>query len=174
MAGVLGCAYMLLNQITTRRQEMLADTAHKRQVLISINKATSGIEDLNQKIDDLKRAITFFESKLPEEKEVNAILDQVSRMADVNSLQSKSVKTLRSTKAAGYSEQPIEISLSGDFYGFYAFLLQLENLPLITRITKMDLTKIDDHDGEMQSKVTLSIFFEPDTAGGSGAVAASR
>ena len=63
----------------------------------------------------------------------------------------------------GYSEQPIEMSLSGDFNGFYEFLLQLEKLRRLTRVTQMDLTKITDRDGEMQAQMTLSIFFEPET-----------
>jgi hypothetical protein len=54
------------------------------------------------------------------------------------------------------------MSLSGDFNGFYAFLLQLEKLARITRVTQMQLQKIDEHDGQMQAQMTLSIYFEPD------------
>jgi Tfp pilus assembly protein PilO len=61
-----------------------------------------------------------------------------------------------------YSELPIQMSLSGDFNGFYSFLLQLEKLPRITRVTQMKLEKINDHDGEATANITLSIFFEPD------------
>ena len=57
----------------------------------------------------------------------------------------------------------IQLSLAGDFNGFYAFLLQLEKLPRITRVSQMKLEKIDERDGEMQAQMTLSIFFEPDT-----------
>jgi hypothetical protein len=55
------------------------------------------------------------------------------------------------------------MSLAGDFKGFYSFLLALEKLPRITRVTQMQLTKINDKDGQMQATMTLSIFFEPDT-----------
>ncbi len=55
------------------------------------------------------------------------------------------------------------MSLSGDFNGFYSFMLQLEKLPRITRVGQMNLAKINDRDGEMQAQLTLSIFFEPDT-----------
>ena len=59
----------------------------------------------------------------------------------------------------------IELSLQGDFNGFYSFLLQLEKLQRITRVTQMNLQKINDRDGEMTAQMTLSIFFEPDTGG---------
>jgi type IV pilus assembly protein PilO len=52
------------------------------------------------------------------------------------------------------------MSVSGDFNGFYAFLLQLEKLTRLTRITQMKLDKIQDRDGEAQATITLSIFFE--------------
>ena len=95
--------------------------------------ATAGIDDLNDKIDELQKAIKFFESKLPQEKEVDKILKEVWQMAEANSLQTKTVKTLKTERGPSYSEQPIQMSLSGDFNGFYSFLLQLEKLPRITR-----------------------------------------
>ena len=129
----------------------------------NLKQATAGIDDLNRKIDELQQAINFFESKLPQEKEIDKILKEVSQMAEANSLQTKTIKTLKSERGANYSEQPIQMSLRGDFNGFYSFLLQLEKLPRITRVTQMNLQKINDRDGEMQAQMTLSIFFEPDT-----------
>jgi Tfp pilus assembly protein PilO len=93
---------------------------------------------------------------------VDKILKEVWQMAEANSLQTKTVKTLKSERGPNYSEQPIQMNLAGDFNGFYAFLLQLEKLPRITRVSQMKLEKIDERDGEMTAQMTLSIFFEPD------------
>jgi Tfp pilus assembly protein PilO len=87
-------------------------------------------------------------------------------MAEANSLQTKQVRTMKSERFTSYSEQPIQMSLAGNFNGFYAFLLQLEKLPRITRITNMTLQKINERDGEMQASMTLSIFFESESSGG--------
>ena len=54
------------------------------------------------------------------------------------------------------------MDLSGDFNGFYSFLLKLEKMPRITRITDMRLSKINGQDGQMRALLTMSIFFEPD------------
>ena len=59
------------------------------------------------------------------------MLKEVSQMADANSLQTKTIKTLQERARPNYSEQPIQMSFSGDFNGFYSFLLQLEQLPRI-------------------------------------------
>jgi len=148
-----------------KRAALKAETDSWRSRLASLNQCTAGIEDLNHKISDLQKAISFFESKLPQEKEVDKVLKEVWQIAEANALQTKSIKTLKTERAASYSEQPIQMSLAGDFNGFYAFLLQLEKLPRITRVTQMSMQKINDRDGEMQAQLTLSIFFEPDTNG---------
>ena len=99
---------------------------------------------MNVKIDELSSAIKFFEQKLPQEKDVGDILQQVWDMAKTNSLQSKTVKPDKAETGPNYSELPIQMSLSGDFKGFYAFLQQLERMPRITRVTNMALSKITD------------------------------
>jgi type IV pilus assembly protein PilO len=164
MLALLGSTnYFVFSKSNKRKAERLAEIHARQTALGNLQQATAGIEDLNHKIDELQKAITFFESKLPQEKEVDKILKEVWQMAEANQLQTRTIKTLKSERGPSYSEQPIQMSLSGDFNGFYSFLLQLEKLPRITRVTQMNLQKISDHDGEMQAQVTLSIFFEPDT-----------
>ena len=163
LMGILALAFSDFRKRDTERRDLEADTSKIRTELVSLKTATAGIEDLGRKIDDLQKAIDFFESKLPQEKEMDKILTEVSQMADANALQTRTVKTLKSERTSHYSEQPIQMSLSGDFNGFYAFLLQLEKLARITRVTHMNLQKIDEHDGQMQAQMTLSIFFEPET-----------
>jgi len=164
MLGLLGSTnYFVFSKANKKKQDLLSDIRTKQAALSNFQQATAGIEDLNNKIDELQKAITFFESKLPQEKEIDKILKEVWTMAEANQLTTKTIKTMKAQRGPSYSEQPIQLSLSGDFNGFYAFLLQLEKLQRITRITDMNLQKISDRDGEMQAQMTLSIFFEPDT-----------
>ena len=170
MLGLLACAYCFVFKKTSeKRGALVADIEQKQKVLNNLSQATAGIDDLNRKTEELEKAITFFQSKLPQEREVDQILQDVWQMASANSLESKTVKMQKTEKTANYSEQPIQMSLSGDFNGFYAFLLQLEKLARITRVTQMNLQKIDEHDGQMQAQMTLSIYFEPENGSVAGA-----
>jgi type IV pilus assembly protein PilO len=165
MLGLLGSTnYFVFSKSNQRKVTILADMRDKQTKLSNLQQATAGISDLDRKIDELQKAISFFESKLPQQKEIEEILKEVSQMSEANSLVTKTVKTLPSEKGPNYSEQPIQLSLAGDFNGFYSFMLQLEKLPRITRITNMNLQKINDRDGEAQAQITLSIYFEPDRA----------
>lgn len=173
MLGLAGAGFYFLwlsKTINSDAELTLATEAEQRE-LADLERSTAGIDDINRKIKDLQDAIQFFESKLPAEKEVETILEQVWKMAEANSLQAKTIRTGKTERTANYSEQSIEMNLAGDFNGFYLFVQQLEKLPRLTRITDMSLSKMTDRDGEMQAKLTLSIYFEPSESGRSTASA---
>jgi type IV pilus assembly protein PilO len=163
MAGILTVAFLYFRKTDASRESLVAEIAKDQSELSNLHTATAGIENLGKKIDELQKAIDFFQSRLPQEREIDKILTEVSKIAQANNLQTKTIRTLKSERFASFSEQPIQLSLSGDFNGFYSFLLQLEKLPRLTRITEMRMAKIDDHDGAMTAQMNMSIFFEPDT-----------
>jgi Tfp pilus assembly protein PilO len=156
-------AFYQLWVIPTARQDAQSQTqiADRRRALADLAASTASIQDFNRRLKELQEAVTFFESKLPQEKEVETILEQVWKMAEANSLLARTIRTGKTDRTSNYCQQQIDMDLSGDFNGFYLFMQQLERLPRLTRVEGMTLTKISDHDGQMQAKITLSIFFEP-------------
>lgn len=139
-----------------------AEIARKQDKLRKLEAATMDIADLGAEIDKLTQAVAMFEQKLPAEREVEVVLREVWQLASKHELTPRSVRTDKPVAAAQYSELPIRMTIVGNFDGFYAFLLELENLPRITRMPKMELKKLadDDHEGRMQADVVLTVFFE--------------
>jgi type IV pilus assembly protein PilO len=177
MLGVMGAFHFLyLNQRNMRRAAREAEVDKRLHALAELERATATVKDVDLKIAELQQATAFFESKLPQAKEMDKVLREVWSLAEDNRLQTRTVKTLKAQKMTGYMEQPIEMSLSGDFGGFYEFILQLEKLPRLTRVTQMNVSKIQTLDGQMEAKLTLSIFFDPEMgdAGGKAATASAR
>jgi type IV pilus assembly protein PilO len=128
------------------------------------------IDDLGLEIERGQEAIELIEDKLPTLKEVDVILAEVEKLAQANRLNIKSVKSKKAVPAADYMEQPLSMKLTGRFDGFYEFMLQLENLPRITRIHQMKLSRSnkgigpnrqDVPPGAMTAEFTLSIYFQP-------------
>lgn len=164
MLGLLAASYFLVfTKQDMKRADKIQQRDAKRTALHELDRATASVHDVDKKIKDLQAATAFFESKLPQVKEMDKVLKEIWQLADANGLRTQTVKTPRSQKMTGYSEQMLELDLSGDFKGFYEFMLQLEKLPRLTKITKMHLNKITDKDGEMQASLTMSIYFEPET-----------
>jgi Tfp pilus assembly protein PilO len=165
MVGLLASSkFLVFDKSNAKRDGLKAEIDRKQKALADLDRATVGIEDVKVKIDELQKAITFFENKLPQKRQVETILQEVWQLAEANALKAKKIQTLKNQKGGGggASEQLIELGLSGDFYGFYAFMQRLERLPRLTRVSKMSLTKINDRDGEMEATLTLSIFYEPE------------
>ena len=118
--GVLASSYFLIfSKANAKLEATKEDTLAKEHALADLRTETSGIADLNRKIDQLETT-------------------------------------------ANYSEEPIELTVSGDYKGFYQFMLDLEKLPRLTRVTQMKLTKMNGDSGQMAADVTLSIYFAPD------------
>jgi len=166
LVGLLLSAWIFVIQKSQQKiQAMERKTEEKNKALADLDRATAGVADVDTKVEELEEAIKFFEKKLPQEREMDQILKEVWEMAEKNRLTTKTIRTMKSQKGATYSEQPIELNIAGDFKGFYDFLLQLERLPRLTRVSQLSLEKMLNTEGQMEAKMTMSIFFEPESAG---------
>lgn len=165
MLGLLASSYLFVFKPAGAKDAALqAEMESKKKALADLRQSTAGINDLERKIADLQQAIKFFESKLPQQREIDKVLADVSKRAEEQRLQMQSFKTMKIEKSSGYSELPIQMTMSGEFNSFYAFLLDLETLARLTRLNQMKLEKITDRNGEMTAQLTLSIFFESDAS----------
>ena len=82
MVGLLACSYMFVfKPAAEKRLSRQAETEKKRTALVNLRQSTAGIQDLERKIEEVEKAIKFFESKLPQEKEIDKILREVWQMA---------------------------------------------------------------------------------------------
>jgi type IV pilus assembly protein PilO len=142
----------------------------KQARLDQLAQVIAKIDDIGLAIESGREAIEMIEAKLPSEQDVEGILEQVWQLAARSQLNVRSVKSERPVPAALYMELPLRVTMEGPFDGFYQFLLELENLPRITRVHQMDLKRADTGpriaQGEMPpgstlAEFTLSIYFEP-------------
>jgi type IV pilus assembly protein PilO len=154
------------DQISEARKEIQVKQAR----LDSLAAVEAKIDDIGLAIEEGRDSIQLIEAKLPSEQDVQGLLQGVSQTAKRNKLNVKSFKSEKILPAALYMEQPIKVQMSGEFDGFYQFLLELENLPRITRIHQLKLERANgkggpkDEDlppGSMKAEFTLSIYFQP-------------
>ena len=141
--------------------EARKEIEHKELMLEQLAAATGKTADLQQVNDDISAGIETIESRLPTNKEVEVILQQVASLATESRLALPEFKTGKPAPAAGYHEQPLEMEITGDFDDFYTFLLRLEQLDRITRVPELEIKRTKKDNGSMEAKFTLSIYFEP-------------
>jgi len=116
---------------------------------------------MNAQLEQLQKAVEFFESKLPSSSEIHKVLEQVTVIAQKNGLTPKTIKTLAKKYNSGYIEQPLNMGLEGNFNDFYSFLLDLERLPRIIKIRMLTLKKQKGLEGQVDADFIVSIFFQP-------------
>ena len=141
----------------------------KQAKLDKLREVSEKIDDINDAIEQGRAAIRLVEAKLPSAMEVDVILKDIWQTAASADLTVKTVKSELPVEASGYMEQPLHVVMQGRFEGFYNFLMQLENLPRITRIHKMKLERATaQRPGEegstppemMRADFVLSIYFQ--------------
>lgn len=163
MLGLLLASYFFgFKRMNDKRQAYLDEIQVKQQRLTELARASRDLDDMNQRLVKIEQAIRIFEKKLPQEQEVESILNYVTTLVERHKLFSRSFKpNPKPVVGPNYRERQIELDLSGNFFGYYAFLRDLERLERIIKITDMKLTRIDEQDGQMQAVLKISIFYDP-------------
>ncbi|MGQ0627592.1 MAG: type 4a pilus biogenesis protein PilO [Phycisphaerales bacterium] len=135
----------------------------KRATLDKLRAQTAKTADLEKANAEMLEAIAAIEAKLPSTKEVDNVLREVAQIAARSRLEMPVFKKVDKVLPAGRAqEQPLEVELTGEFDGFYKFLLELEKVPRITRLPDMKLTRVEtkDGDGHLKATFTLSIYYQ--------------
>lgn len=161
LVALPAASYMLVFQpqnaeISRARSEI----DHKRQMLEQLQRETARNRDLQRANEEMEERVAEIEARLPSDREVDRIVRKVSDLAAGSGLEAPSLTSGRPLAAALYMEQPLEMRTVGDFDGFYEFLLRLEQLPRITRISDLKLRRDSQRDGQMNVDFTLSIYFQ--------------
>ncbi|MBN8645278.1 MAG: type 4a pilus biogenesis protein PilO [Planctomycetes bacterium] len=160
------CAWwFVFRPVNTEINKARSEIAQKERTLEKLSLATKQSADLAKANAEVASAIGLIESRLPTGKEVDKILEQVANLARQSNLEIPRVKAQKPVAASKYMEQPLDMSIVGDFDDFYNFLLKLEQLDRITRLLNLKLSRQDKSDGAMEAKFTLSIYFEPEVPG---------
>ncbi len=164
---LVGAWYFVFLPRDRADREMRSQIQAKQLQLQKLNRATATIGNLREEIADLEEAIEFFQSKLPNEKEIDRVLEEVWRLAESSSLTTKGIYTTRRGSQSAFlepdatqAEQPIRMEFEGKFEGFYQFLLALESQPRIMRVRNISLKQDDRKEGVIKAEVEMSVFFE--------------
>ncbi len=158
--------FFVLKPLNRDIEKAKREIAVKERDLEKIEQAQARTDDLERENEELVIAISTVEGRLPNSKEVDVILEQVAELARKSRLDLRKVETLKPLQMAGYMEQPLKMSIAGDFDDFYKFMLSVENLDRITRLPEMKMEKSQKQDGAMEATVNLSIYFQNQGATG--------
>lgn len=129
-----------------------------RDLLDKLRAETARTSDLAAENERIEETVSSIEDRLPSGKEVDEIVRQVSVLAVESGLAPPELKSSKPLAAAHYREQPLELKTSGPWEGYYDFMLRLERLPRITRLSDMSVARAREGES-LEVEFTLSIYF---------------
>lgn len=161
LAMPIASLFMVFKPQNREIEKAKKEIAEKQAMLEKLREATAQTESLKDANEKVQANIQALRANLPSTKEMDNVLRQVSGLAARAELRVPTFKKQTQNIPAGLAmEQPIDVEFVGDFDGFYQFLLDLEQLPRITRVTDLKLIRSQKIDGEMKATMTLSIYYE--------------
>jgi Tfp pilus assembly protein PilO len=152
---------LIVRPAEQRREALQRDIDQKQASLAGFDRTAGSLLQISLKVDELRPAVALFDARFTAVREMDKILAEISRLAEANSLQTRTIRTPAERQSDHYREQEMELTLTGNFGGFYQFLLDLEATQHVTRIKKINLTKAAAGDGQMQVNLLLSFYFQP-------------
>lgn len=162
LLGMLVLSYPLLfKPLNAQRDDAITQTKFMQQKLSDLSTAMAHTHDMKAEIDKLQKAISFLESKLPKETEMDRVLQDVWKAAKDNDLNIKSVRNAKPIEGSSYSEQPIRMVVEGAFHpSFSRFLSQVEKMDRLTTIKEMKIDADPASNGGIVADFTLTIYYE--------------
>jgi Tfp pilus assembly protein PilO len=171
LVGMPVAAYVFV--FAPRNEEIAnarAEIRNKEARLTSLRQLNAQIGDLGREIEDRQVELTRLNERLPDQEGLDGLLKELTRIAQRTGVSVRTVKGDRPVSAGMAMEVPLNLSIEGDFGGFYEFLLAVEGLPRITRLQSMRITRLgsDPHrkskpthaaPGEIRAELTLAIYF---------------
>ena len=155
-----GATFLVGLPMHRRIQEDSAAIAERQSQLVALQNVSHKITDIQDEIRRLEEALAFFEHRLPQEREIDVILREVWRIAESKALVPRSIRTTAPETMARYSSQPITLSLEGSFESFYDFLMGLEQMPRLTKVRQLQISKMPTDDATVQADLLMDIYFE--------------
>lgn len=169
MAIPTGTWWLVFRPRNARNVEITQQIGAKQIKLSGLNRTIGEIGSLQTEIASLEKGISDLQAKLPSEKEIGKVLEEVWKLAEANHLTSKGFNKLDkgdptfTAPNSPHAEEIVLMKLEGDYRGFYSFLLAMENQPRIMRIRKMTLARPDaTAEGFVAATIEMTIFYEVD------------
>ncbi|MEM9065453.1 MAG: type 4a pilus biogenesis protein PilO [Planctomycetota bacterium] len=156
--------FLVFKPQNARIEAAKTEVSHKMSLLAQLEAEAERTEDLMAENAEIASRIETIEARLPSDKEVDEVIRQVSNLCVQAGLAQPALASEDPVRAATYMEQPLTLKTTGDFRGYYEFLLMLEQLPRVTRISDLEVkaprNAREGDDGIVDIEFTLSIYFQ--------------
>lgn len=163
LAGLLAVlliafAVAVYRPITQRLADLDHQIAANRRQL-DANQASAGqLNDVARRVDRLRLRLEHFDQRLPRRADPWLFIGDLTRLGQQASLRKVDVQPSLLNRRESFCEWPILLHFEGDFLNVYSFLRQIEEMPRLARVRKLEITQTDPKLGTVEVQMTINIY----------------
>jgi len=161
LLSCLAAAYLFAYFLpqTRRIGELKAQLHQARTQKKPVGEFISRLDQLQQRLDGYKKAMTKLDEQLPSTESADRFLLNVYTLMAEQKLRPIQVDPKPVEADGRLTEIPLTLSCEGSFQSVYQFLARLEGMPRISRLSEMSLAGPKDAGkGQVRLNLKLSVF----------------
>lgn len=175
VAGLVAVALLVVAFVyVPQRDEVRAlgdEIAAKQAELDTATETAAKRDELEKKLERVKRLVERFEAKLPTRKEIPKLFRKFQRAAGDANVVVLSIEKLDETKKVPRIEIPYEFEVSGSYHKLATFINTLEMGERFVKISDVHVGEQKRGVSDAEFRLTIYLFVEEEEEGEAVAVA---
>jgi len=149
MAGcalIVALGYFLLvyRDTSTRLEKMRAQELDLQRRLSEVRSVAANLHEFEEEIARLELKLSKVLRQLPDNKELEVLLTDISNLGKKSGIEIKSFKRKDEIEHGFYAEVPIAIELEGEYHDVARFFDMLAKLPRIVNMASLKMKVADE------------------------------
>lgn len=149
--------FALFKESRAKASVLEANKSQLLERLRSVDDMTPQLDKIKKEINEIQKNLDDFDRQLPKEKRIHNVLIEIDRLAENNGVALETISPGKLEKGRLYSRLPIKILGNSGFKDFYGFLFELENIPRITMMENLRISKFPETE-RCYIDMELSVF----------------
>ena len=139
MACTAGYYYMFYVDLQAQVDSLRSQTEELQRKLTKVRVVSNNLAEFEQEVAGLERELTAALKQLPNRKQFEDLLQDITTAGKKVGVQIKSIERVAEVEHGFYAEVPFKLELEGSFHGIAMFFERVAKLPRIVNVGALNI-----------------------------------
>jgi type IV pilus assembly protein PilO len=139
LACAAGYYYMFYVDLQAQVDSLRSQTEELQRKLTKVRVVSNNLAEFEQEVADLERELTAALKQLPNRKQFEDLLQDITTAGKKVGVQIKSIERVAEVEHGFYAEVPFKLELEGSFHGIAMFFERVAKLPRIVNVGALNI-----------------------------------
>ena len=145
-AFAAGYYYMFYIDLHEQVVSLRSQSEELQRKLTKVRVVSNNLAEFEQEVADLERELNLALKQLPNRKQFEDLLQDITTVGKKVGVQIKSIERVDEIEHGFYAEVPFKLELEGSFHGVAMFFERVAKLPRIVNIGALDVSVADENE----------------------------